>query len=164
MTWSSIPFVVVALPWLLRNSFIATVSALTRPLRRLNWSRQRVQIPIRSESKLLESGREAYKNLPDNVVQVLRELPVKLVQAQQWHRRHSQLLCWWKTCCVACTKIGRRFNGSGEEAATSRKKKGCRNAFVDQNGTRQKTARVFGRFSCRCSCYRLARSISSVKC
>ncbi|MDE2821481.1 MAG: site-specific DNA-methyltransferase [Chloroflexota bacterium] len=43
-------------------------------------SRQRLHNPIRSESKLLKAGREAYKNLPDDVVQILRGLPVKLVQ------------------------------------------------------------------------------------
>ncbi len=43
-------------------------------------ARQRLQNPIRSESKLLKSGREAYKNLPDYVSRILGSLPVKLVQ------------------------------------------------------------------------------------
>ncbi|MCY4539457.1 MAG: site-specific DNA-methyltransferase [Chloroflexi bacterium] len=43
-------------------------------------SNQRIQNPIRSESKLLQVGRDAYKNLPENVVDILSALPVKLVQ------------------------------------------------------------------------------------
>lgn len=43
-------------------------------------SRQRLKSPIKSESKLLKSGREVYKNLPDYVVQILGALPVKLVR------------------------------------------------------------------------------------
>ncbi len=43
-------------------------------------SNQRIQNPIRSESKLLQAGRDAYKNLPENVVDILGALPVKLVQ------------------------------------------------------------------------------------
>lgn len=43
-------------------------------------SRKRIENPIRSDSKLLRTGRTAYKNLPREVVNLLRQLPVKLVQ------------------------------------------------------------------------------------
>lgn len=43
-------------------------------------SRKRIENPIRSDSKLLRTGRAAYKNLPREVVSLLRQLPVKLVQ------------------------------------------------------------------------------------
>jgi len=43
-------------------------------------SRTRIEKPIRSDSKLLRTGRTAYKNLPGEVVNLLRQLPVKLVQ------------------------------------------------------------------------------------
>ena len=43
-------------------------------------SRKRIENPIRSDSKLLRDGRTAYKNLPREVVNLLRQLPVKLVQ------------------------------------------------------------------------------------
>ena len=43
-------------------------------------SRQRVQNPIRSGSSLVKKGRDTYKNLPDEVVEILSDLPVKLVQ------------------------------------------------------------------------------------
>ena len=43
-------------------------------------SRERIENPIRSDSKLLRTGRNAYKNLPREVVNLLRQLPVKLVQ------------------------------------------------------------------------------------
>ncbi len=61
---------------LLHRNFIGIDSSIEA----VELSRQRVQNPIRSESKLLEAGREAYKNLPDDVIQILRELPVKFVQ------------------------------------------------------------------------------------
>lgn len=43
-------------------------------------SRERIENPIRSDSNLLKKGRSAYKNLPQEVVNVLKQLPVKLVQ------------------------------------------------------------------------------------
>ncbi|MDE2635758.1 MAG: site-specific DNA-methyltransferase [Chloroflexota bacterium] len=43
-------------------------------------SRKRIDNPIRSDSKLLKTGRAAYKNLPREVVSLLQQLPVKLVQ------------------------------------------------------------------------------------
>lgn len=43
-------------------------------------SRKRIKKPIRSDSKLLRAGRAAYKNLPREVVNILSQLPVKLVQ------------------------------------------------------------------------------------
>ncbi len=43
-------------------------------------SRKRIENPIRSDSKLLKNGRTAYKNLPQEVVNLLNQLPVKLVQ------------------------------------------------------------------------------------
>lgn len=43
-------------------------------------SRQRVQNPVRSESRLLDEGRDAFQNLPVEVVKILSDLPVKLVQ------------------------------------------------------------------------------------
>ena len=43
-------------------------------------SRQRAQNPIRSDSNLLKKGRDTYKNLPEDIVAMLSDLPVKLVQ------------------------------------------------------------------------------------
>jgi site-specific DNA-methyltransferase (adenine-specific) len=43
-------------------------------------SRRRIDHPVRSNSNLLTRGREAYRNLPDYVVDILKSLPVKLVQ------------------------------------------------------------------------------------
>lgn len=43
-------------------------------------SRQRIEHPVRSNSNLLSQGRDAYKNLPDYVMDILKSLPVKLVQ------------------------------------------------------------------------------------
>ena len=43
-------------------------------------SRKRIENPIRSDSKLLKTGRAAYRNLPREVVNLLGQLPVKLVQ------------------------------------------------------------------------------------
>ena len=43
-------------------------------------SRKRIDNPIRSDSRLLKTGRAAYRNLPKEVVNLLRRLPVKLVQ------------------------------------------------------------------------------------
>jgi len=43
-------------------------------------SRNRIENPIRSDSKLLKTGRAAYRNLPREVVNLLGQLPVKLVQ------------------------------------------------------------------------------------
>ena len=43
-------------------------------------SRKRIENPIRSDSNLLKAGRTAYKNLPREVVNLLHQLPVKLVQ------------------------------------------------------------------------------------
>ena len=43
-------------------------------------SRKRIDNPIRSDSRLLKTGRDAYRNLPKEVVNLLRRLPVKLVQ------------------------------------------------------------------------------------
>ncbi len=43
-------------------------------------ARERIKKPIRSNSNLLKNGRDAYKNLPEEVVQLLKSLPVKLVQ------------------------------------------------------------------------------------
>ena len=43
-------------------------------------SRKRIENPIRSDSRLLRTGRAGYKNLPKEVVNLLRQLPVKLVQ------------------------------------------------------------------------------------
>ncbi len=43
-------------------------------------SRQRLKNPIRSSSNLLRKGRGAYKNLPEDVADMLSVLPVKLVQ------------------------------------------------------------------------------------
>lgn len=43
-------------------------------------SRKRIDNPIRSDSRLLKTGRAAYRNLPKEVVNLLRQLPVKLVQ------------------------------------------------------------------------------------
>jgi site-specific DNA-methyltransferase (adenine-specific) len=43
-------------------------------------SQERLKNPIRSDSDVLNKGREAYKNLPDYVEQILKQLPVKLVQ------------------------------------------------------------------------------------
>lgn len=43
-------------------------------------SRQRLQNPIRSDSNLLRKGRGAYKNLPEDIAEMLSVLPVKLVQ------------------------------------------------------------------------------------
>ena len=43
-------------------------------------SRKRIEKPIRSGSNLLVKGRNTYRELPDDVVQILECLPVKLVQ------------------------------------------------------------------------------------
>lgn len=43
-------------------------------------SRNRIENPIRSDSILLKTGRSAYRNLPREVVNLLGQLPVKLVQ------------------------------------------------------------------------------------
>ncbi len=43
-------------------------------------SRKRILNPIRSDSRLLKTGRNAYNNLPREVVNLLARLPVKLVQ------------------------------------------------------------------------------------
>ncbi len=61
---------------LLNRSFVGIDSSREA----VELSRQRLDNPIKSESKLLKSGREAYKNLPDDVIQILRDLPVKLVR------------------------------------------------------------------------------------
>ena len=43
-------------------------------------SRERIKKPIRSDSNLLKKGRDAYRNLPEKVIQILNLLPVKPVQ------------------------------------------------------------------------------------
>lgn len=43
-------------------------------------SQSRLQNPIRSDSPLLKKGRNAYHNLPDDVLAILKPLPVQLVQ------------------------------------------------------------------------------------
>lgn len=43
-------------------------------------ARQRIANPVRSDSRLLRIGRAAYRNLPKEVINLLRQLPVKLVQ------------------------------------------------------------------------------------
>ncbi|MDE2747842.1 MAG: site-specific DNA-methyltransferase [Chloroflexota bacterium] len=43
-------------------------------------SRKRIENPIRSDSRVLKTGRAAYRNLPEEVASLLRQLPVKLVQ------------------------------------------------------------------------------------
>ena len=43
-------------------------------------SRERIKKPIRSDSNLLKKGRDAYRNLPEEVIQILKLLPVKPVQ------------------------------------------------------------------------------------
>lgn len=43
-------------------------------------SRHRIQNPIQSDSSVLKRGREAYRNLPENVLEILKSLPVKPVQ------------------------------------------------------------------------------------
>ncbi len=43
-------------------------------------SRKRIENPIRSDSRLLRTGRATYKNLPREIINILHQLPVKLVQ------------------------------------------------------------------------------------
>ncbi len=61
---------------LLNRNFLGIDSYLAA----VELSRQRVQNPVRSESRLLDAGRDAFRKLPAEVVQILSELPVKLVQ------------------------------------------------------------------------------------